>query len=35
MEHVISMATTYKTAIQCKLLSVHEKVNIINTADAT
>jgi hypothetical protein len=33
--HVISMPTTSKTATEPKLLSVHGKLDIINTVDAT
>jgi hypothetical protein len=34
-EHVISMATKSKTDIKYKLLSVQEKLGVMNTVDAT
>ena len=35
IKHVISMAATTKTTIQCKLLSIQEELDILNTMDGT
>jgi hypothetical protein len=35
IEHVISMSTTSKSVREPKLLSVHGKLDVINTVDGT
>lgn len=35
IKNVISMATTTKTTIECKLLSIQEELDTLNTVDGT
>jgi hypothetical protein len=35
IKKVISIATTTKTTIECKLLSIQEELDILNTVDGT
>jgi len=35
IKNVISMAITIETTIECKLLSIQEELDILNTVDGT